>query len=64
MGKEIRFAVNKVGKEWVAEASNIDGVVRYVSTSRIKLMLSFFARHPGITHFSIIIPNKELKDVV
>lgn len=64
MGKEIKFSVNKVGKEWIAEASNIDGVVRYTSGSRKKLLDSLFVRHPGIHHFTVIIPNKELKDVV
>ena len=49
------FAFYKQDKKWIIESKNGSKVERSEHTSRLKAMLAFFGRHPGLKVFYIVI---------
>ena len=49
------FAFYKKDKKWIVESENDSKFERSEHTSRLKAMLAFFGRHPGLKVFYVVI---------
>lgn len=56
------FVIHKE-KKWIIESKKGSKLEKSEHSSRIKAMNRFFAKHPELVLFYIIIPDKEAKDV-
>ena len=54
MSKE-EFSIYKQGNKWIVEPKNGSNPERSEHNSRIKALVAFFVRHPGLKSFYIVI---------